>query len=887
MALIAIVALLGGVPYALWTWGGGAPWPSTAPSSDWLTESLGAEQILGILVAVLWLAWAHFTICVIVELVQGRRAGARHVPGGSVGTQSLARRLVATAMLLVGSAAVAMPTATAATGPSAEHSAVASTHNSAGGDATQVSHQDGPQERTIRQQPPKPSELQPGLAIRTPQGVKYEVQPPANRQYDCLWDIADRYLNDGLRWKEIYQLNKDVLQPDGNSLQDPDLIYPGWILQLPDDAKGPGIIELSGGNDHTRQLDDHAEHRVQRDDGDNQHVLIRGDQDQAAESGGWGGSADEGGIGQWGAPLGVGGGLVAASLLFALRRRRGWQSGGPGGGGGLKPGDEANLRLAADGPAALLVDRSMRQLAHRGYQAGHSVPPVRAAYVNEQSLTIAFEAPAMMAIPEGWRSSPDGRTWVVDRAVGDGFDPPTGVASPCPTLATVGRTSDGTIVLANLAGAAGVVALAGAAPTPHEVALSMALELATAPWADALQLTLVGFHANVAALAPHRIRQVDDIDAGLAGHDSSSPGVVLVAQPTSVEQEQRLATAIAQHQLSSAVVVGESASAAWRLDVTPDGRLTNPQLGLDVAAQRVPTAAADRMVELFRWADAGRSAIPARVAPQPVPGFDTRLLKPGAEAAVSVQLLGPVAVTAPGDIDDGRVELATEIAAYLALHPAGAHPSVLASAIWPRGVSDEIREAAIGHVQRWLGIGAEGQQRLFQDDEQRWRLDLRDVRVDWHVLQAYVARAERADDPTMDLASALSCVEGPAFDELPAHRYSWLANISAVRDIQTTVVGVALRVSSVAADAGDLGLAHESLRTGLDMVPGCEELWRAELRLTHRQGDADSDALHRLAAEMFDAIGRHGSPRGAEAQTTALVEELLPGYGRVAAGKIA
>jgi len=38
---------------------------------------------------------------------------------------------------------------------------------------------------------------------------------------------------------------------------------------------------------------------------------------------------------------------------------------------------------------------------------------------------------------------------------------------------------------------------------------------------------------------------------------------------------------------------------------------------------------------------------------------------------------------------------------------------------------------------------------------------------------------------------------------------------------------------------------------------------------------------------MFVAIGRHGSPRGAEAQTVALVEELLPGYGRVPAGKIA
>ena len=886
MALIAILALLGGVPYALWTWGGGAPWPSSAPSSDWFSESLGAEQILGILVAVLWIAWAHFASCVVVEAVQGSRSRV-HVPGGSVGTQTLARRLVASAMLLVGSAAVAMPTATAAASPHAEHSAVASQFSSSG-DARQASQQTAsPQEGAVKQPASKPTELKPGLAIRTPQGVKYEVQPPHNRQYDCLWDIAERYLDDGLRWKEIYQLNKDVVQPDGNSLQDPDLIYPGWILQLPDDAEGPGIITLSGDNGDTKQMDNHAENKVQEHDGDDeQDVLIRGDQDQQQDVvGSGGGASEDGDVSQWAAPLGVGGGLVAASLLLALRRRRGWQGGEPGGGGGLKPGDEANLRLAADGPAALLVDRSMRQLAHSTYQAGHAAPPVRAAYVNEQTLTIAFESPVLMGVPHGWRSSPDGRMWMVDRVIADGFDPPVGVASPCPTLATVGRTGDGTIVMANLAAAGGLVALGGAMPTAYEVALSMALELATGPWTDALHVTLVGFRENLTDLAPHRVRQVADVNAALAAVDPARPAVVLIAHPPTAEQEQRLAAAIAQRQLSGGVVVGEAAGARWRLDATPDGRLTNQQLGLDVAAQRVPTAAAARMVELFRWADAGRTATPARVAPQPVPGFDSTMLERGAKPAASVRLLGTVKVTAPGEIDASRVELATEVVAYLALHPAGVHPSVLTSAIWPRGVTDEVVDASVGHVQSWLGTGPDGRERLFQDDEQRWRLDLRHVRVDWHVLRALVARAERADDPTMDLASALSCVEGPAFDELPAHRYSWLANTSAVRDIQTAVVGVALRVSSVAAEAGDLGLAHESLRTGLDMVPACEELWRAELRLAHRHGS--TEALHQVADEMFVAIGRHGSPRGAEAQTVALVEELLPGYGRVPAGKIA
>ena len=36
-------------------------------------------------------------------------------------------------------------------------------------------------------------------------------------------------------------MNNGRLQPDGGSLQNPDIIKPGWILQLPMDALGPGV----------------------------------------------------------------------------------------------------------------------------------------------------------------------------------------------------------------------------------------------------------------------------------------------------------------------------------------------------------------------------------------------------------------------------------------------------------------------------------------------------------------------------------------------------------------------------------------------------------------------------------------------------------------------
>ncbi len=50
----------------------------------------------------------------------------------------------------------------------------------------------------------------------------YQVQ-----QGDTLTKIAERFLNDGQRWKDIHAVNRDQL---GNN---PDLIHPGQLLRIP------------------------------------------------------------------------------------------------------------------------------------------------------------------------------------------------------------------------------------------------------------------------------------------------------------------------------------------------------------------------------------------------------------------------------------------------------------------------------------------------------------------------------------------------------------------------------------------------------------------------------------------------------------------------------
>lgn len=58
--------------------------------------------------------------------------------------------------------------------------------------------------------------------------------PPSPKMYtvkrgDCLWNIAKRFLKNGARWPEIYNIprNKKIIGPN------PNLIYPGQVLQIP------------------------------------------------------------------------------------------------------------------------------------------------------------------------------------------------------------------------------------------------------------------------------------------------------------------------------------------------------------------------------------------------------------------------------------------------------------------------------------------------------------------------------------------------------------------------------------------------------------------------------------------------------------------------------
>ncbi len=215
----------------LWLLAGSDPFPTSLPDKETLTGQLTFETLLNLLLFVVWLAWLFFVVCVVVEIAAARRGGlAQPVPlGGPL--QKLARALVGAVLLAEvisgGAASAAAPADNAGAG-SASASAVAGQQQAAddAADAEQLQAEERRAAHEIREQ-----EHLVGHKV-------YTVAAPKDGYHDNLWDISERHLGDGRRYKEIYELNKGLNQPDGRKLQLARLIQPGWNLVMPEDAVG-------------------------------------------------------------------------------------------------------------------------------------------------------------------------------------------------------------------------------------------------------------------------------------------------------------------------------------------------------------------------------------------------------------------------------------------------------------------------------------------------------------------------------------------------------------------------------------------------------------------------------------------------------------------------
>ncbi|MEV8016788.1 BTAD domain-containing putative transcriptional regulator [Streptomyces sp. NPDC086554] len=956
-AFVALVALVVGVPGAL-AYAVGWPLPGGSPSLDWLQQEITVGTFINVLTVVVWLAWAQFTACVLVE-VKAALSGVgmpNRIPGAG-GSQLLARQLVA-ALLLVGATAASFAPGLSQFGQSLEGNqkpaSAASAQQTPGGLFGQ--EQAGSAANAIAEQADQAAAHAEGGGSNKKDGDTkyYRIQPPEGRHHDSMWEIAERHLGDGRRYKEIYQLNKDREQPDGSRLSEASLIRPGWIMEMPADAHGGELVEMPDeapeiSQDVKEQISDYAK------SGDHKEGGGAKEQGGGQEQGG-GGSVDRdtahitipeqrpsegGGQGQQEAPVAgsgndsegfsfglpealIGAPLLAAGLLGALGRRRRhalWQSamGAVGGRRGMEPPTPTGgaaaaqdaLLVGADPDGVRLLDLSLRGLAASLAEESRALPTVYAAWLSNGDLHLQLAQPAGRP-PAPWQLGQDQTFWMLARTDAERYED-VDTAAPYPGLVSLGTLDDSRLLL-NLEAVPGVVSLSGREADRAAVFASVAAELATNGWSDRMTITLVGFGQDLTPLAPNRLRHLDDIEAlietmeaetrqrrgalGAAGHDSVLTGrtgpaqhtrwaphlVLLAAEPTGDDAVKLAELAADAGRLGIGYLVGTESGdlpgAAWEMEITREGKLLAPLLGLELEAQTLPEALQRSVVELFVEADpgdgAGGSGSAGSGRAATAPPFLVDVTEQG-RPAVYARLVGTYEIIGLDTPDGERSPLMHEALALLLLHREGVHPRVLASALWPRGVTEDVRDALVDRLREWLGTEPDGSPRLRTDQSGRLTLaksvvsDLDVLRSLYHEATQGRGANSRAVRGRM-LTDALVLVRGPLLADRPQGRYGWLTHEIIDAQLPLLVADIGLALSEFHLEKGRAAKAIEALNAALGSAPGDERLWNELLRATHATGDSA-----RLQAVAADLVARSGA-RGVPPRTEALLDELLPAW---------
>ncbi|MFC7308953.1 hypothetical protein ACFQVC_32695 [Streptomyces monticola] len=210
-SLLVLITAMGGVPWLLLK-ASLAVWPSGVDGlSHLFTRSDTTNVALLALAVIGWIAWAAFTLSVLLEIpaqLRGRRAPK--LPG-----LHLSQRTAAT---LVGSILLLFTTTTALASATPSQAVTAT--------APQLPQHEG--DSTLA-----PSQTAPAEQEQSSGQTTYTVLD--TRPAESLWSIAEKLYGHGALYTKIAQANEGRTMTDGTRFDTNTPLQPGWTLLLPDD----------------------------------------------------------------------------------------------------------------------------------------------------------------------------------------------------------------------------------------------------------------------------------------------------------------------------------------------------------------------------------------------------------------------------------------------------------------------------------------------------------------------------------------------------------------------------------------------------------------------------------------------------------------------------
>lgn len=712
---------------------------------------------------------------------------------------------------------------------------------------------------------------------------------------DSLWEIAEDSLGAGQRFGEIYHLNDGRPQQDGLRLTDPDEIRPGWQLRLPATAAPPTVARVGGPPGGDRAASAGSGETPTSPLPAPGALSASADPRPTSQPTSTVPSASADEHDTFAAPalvLGLGT-LVLTGLVgdLALRRRRQQRTRAAGRRIAMPPPETAAVeqlaRAASDPVTVDSLQVALRALVASCRLAGRALPDVVLARITSSAVDLLLRDDDPVAVEPFRPVGP--RTWRLNTMP----QPDDDVTMPFPALVTLGVDGDA-LVLLNLE-AIGSLVLVGHVADTEPVMRALATELAVGPFAGGTTLTFVGRFAELARVvgpargrfqasssaaareAAVRVEAIRDVLQRSGAADLREARVRGIASDAAIPE-----ILIAADEMPhppppwsgvAAVMIAEGAAPndGWTLQVKPDGSAHLGPLAVEVSPQRLAQDDYDHLVSLLASADnlsghARVDKLPTDGAARPDLSHDrVQALKAlplpddGAQHAVVASpraprllLLGNVNVEgADDDAAPGRRRRATELVAYLALHP-GVSSHEIDEAMWPgRRVAKNTRNPFISRVRQWLGRTPDGDPYLpLVADGGKYRLRP-EVNSDWHDFVHLARRGlSRGLDGVDDLADALDLVRGRPFLGIDPATYTWAE--ADIQEMISAIVDVAHVLSASRCEVGDHRGAQESAAKGL-LVESCSELlYRDAIRAAAARGDRRE--VERLAERLREEL---------------------------------
>jgi hypothetical protein len=707
---------------------------------------------------------------------------------------------------------------------------------------------------------------------------------------DTLWELAAYHLDDPERWVDILNSNQDIIQ-------NPDVIVPGWELQLP--AHGskiemPLFIEplvvpmIESPIESVTELEDRPIPVLAYASARPAVTAKVALADEAQQS-----TPDSqtmftvGGLGLFAGSLG----LILARLRRIQRRRL------PRERMPTSPTREAihleqQLQAASNTDRALLVDASLRVMYSR--ISSRTPPGVVGVTLGTDTVSVLLNTPA--EAPCGFDASQDKMVWTLSKGeiLEQLLIEAEGVPAPLPTLVSMGETS-GREFLLNLEHMT-ALNLKGDSEAITNLCAALAIQLASSHFADDLTVICVGFGQNLDVL--ERVVYVPDVTSAIetivhqqrqnrallgnhyssadtrigTGDDHRNPAVTLIPGRLTEEEAHRLLEVCGS---SVCIVAHELSGATWSGLFDELGLLIEP-IDLRLEPYGLSDAAVSAVAELATTAqDTHGLQQEMSSVLQPLDlEFSTPIFKQFS-AAVEVRVIGTVDVI--GAAHPFASRRALDLVAFLAFHPEGADREQLRAQLWPpdEPPSESTLANTVSRARKALGVNDDGKPYLPRVTPRGIYRLRPEVGTDVTRFEALVsaARLDATENGRQQLQSALELVRGTPFTGGAMDMYRW-ADFGLRTHIDCMVDSAAHELAKRCFEVGDLDGTRKAAMTSLRLVGVCERCYRWRLLAASE----NPTEVRQIMAELLGLLKRENDQADDE---NLIGPELLELYGQL------